>query len=126
MIVQPQRYEGDCVTMALTMFFNLAYEDVAIAMSQVIGEKRRRGRQGAYISETIRVAEALGKTLKRKRKFTLTTEGVLIVRTKRSAHAIVLRRGLIFDPADASVWDPEVYFANKSWWKPTTLLIEGP
>lgn len=111
-----QRAAADCGVAALAMILGKTYEEILVACGY---DNPRVLTDGLWTSELIRIALAFGQPLRRRRKFDLETDFGLL---RLSDHVVVLKNGLIIDPADGSVWDVDVYLATNKEESPTTLL----
>jgi ABC-type bacteriocin/lantibiotic exporter with double-glycine peptidase domain len=111
-----QRANGDCGIAALATLLDLSWDDVYVAAATI--DKSCRGKSGLIIKDMIGIAGVLGVKLQRKRgpaRFD-EDEGVLYVNWTRkqpkggfTAHYVVLGNGVIVDPADGVISDPEEY-----------------
>lgn len=100
----PQRAEGDCGVSALSMFAQLAYEDVYLVAAQLDG--RNRGKMGLQNREVLTIAARLGIRLTPARRYDLDDdEGVLRLRSPlhhSEGHWVAVRYALVFDPHERS------------------------
>jgi hypothetical protein len=114
-----QRAEGDCGIAAMATLLELEWEDLYLAAACV--DDKRRGKSGLSLKSMIAIGTVLGVTFKGKRKpINLDTdEGILNVdwdkrhKYKYSGHYVVLGLGVIVDPHDGSISDPEEYLASR-------------
>lgn len=87
--------EPDCGLVALSVYLGIGYPEVLRAVAKL---DRKQGRGGLWRRTMIRVAAALGHTLKR-RKLTEDSYGILVTLD----HAAVVRAGLVLDRL--TVWE---------------------
>jgi hypothetical protein len=102
-----QRHEGDCVAAALSMLISVSYEEALLALDDpaVLSS-------GAWLTQIVRAADKFGVTLKQRNRWKPEThEGIARVRTKSHAHAVVVRRGLVFN-TDHKIWVPDEYLSH--------------
>jgi ABC-type bacteriocin/lantibiotic exporter with double-glycine peptidase domain len=129
MRVWPQRGEGDCTIACLAMLCNMTYEDALGAMTTIAGPKAHR--RGAWNTQIIAAAAKFGVTLVEHKKFVAFEHatGILavsiLVKRRRKQHVVVLRWGLLFDPDDGVVWEPETYIETKKAKVGSLLMREG-
>lgn len=125
-----QRHSGDCGIAALASFTGLSYEDVYMVAVQV---DKRIPRTGATVTELVKVAKKLGRTLERVhwRKVDVECdEGILGItwndpaaHNKVKGHWVLLLRGLIIDPWDTATVDADEYLMVNGG-RVGTLLVE--
>ena len=103
MRVEPRRQSNDCAVWALSTYLGVPYDEV---WQTVVRLDRSKGKNGLWTKTIRRVAEALGRPLKRLSagKITEDSYGVLVISEKDEGHAVVVRNGLIFD-TDSTVWE---------------------
>lgn len=123
-----QRGRGDCTVCCLAMLLGITYEDALEAMSHVATHPHH----GMYVSDIQRAAAVLNRPLKIRRKFNPeTASGILsIARTRRLSrvwardHAVILREGIIADPADGMIYLDYETFITDTGAKVGSLLME--
>lgn len=123
-----QRGVADCGIAALAMYLGLSYEDVFAA---VVTKAKPKPHQGGMTCRQVQSAACrFGVRLLLRRSWDLETSCGLLTVDKIepkpdefSQHLVLLRFGLIFD-TDATVWEPETYFAQHRF-KPVSLLAEA-
>ena len=103
MRVEPRRQSNDCVTWALALYLGKGYDEV---WQTVVKLDRSKGKNGLHTATALRVAKKLGHVLRKvsATKITDDTYGVIMVTHPETAHAAVVRNGLVFD-VDMTVWD---------------------
>jgi hypothetical protein len=103
MRVEPRRQSNDCATWALSTYLGVPYDQVWQAVQKL---DRCKGKNGLHTRTMRRIADALGRPLKRlpPTKITDDSYGVLVISAKKDGHAAVIRNGLVFD-TDSTVWD---------------------
>jgi ABC-type bacteriocin/lantibiotic exporter with double-glycine peptidase domain len=112
-----QRANGDCGIAALATLLDAAYEDIYLAAAAV---DSRHGKSGLRQRDMVAIAKILGVRLKRKRSAInlACDEGILDVKwiKKRTyaGHYVVLGNGVIVDPSDGRIADPEDYLLEES------------
>ena len=100
-----QRAASDCAVAVLAMLTGKTYEEILLAVGQ---EQPKVLKKGLWVAEIIRIASAAGVPLKKRKKFDLETDcGILCLYD----HVVVLKNGLVIDPADGSIWEADVYLA---------------
>ena len=106
--VVEQRHEADCAIAALAMLLCTSYEDALLA----VGDPSVL-QSGTWFTQIVHAAARFDVTLKRRKVWDHTLhEGIArIVRRKGRAHAVVIRRGLLFD-TNGTVWDPPQYLST--------------
>lgn len=113
--VEKQRTGNDCGVACLSMLLGKPYEEVLLLVGQ---DHPKILQQGLWISEIMRASEKAGMKLRRLRRFDIESAyGILCL----SDHVVILKNGLIIDPADASVWEADVYL-EKNKETPSALL----
>lgn len=116
-----QRGSGDCTIAALAILLGSTYEDVLEAAGQVARKPHRRG---MWTTQIIKVAAALGATLVRKQKFNLEEDAGILCVGGVVPHVVVLRDGLLIDPADGCVWlEPQITYAGPVLTGPLLRLL---
>lgn len=107
-VIVGQRGHGDCGIAALAILLGKPYDDVFEAAAHVARKPHSRG---LWMAEIQRIARSLGVELKKRRKVNLEEDaGILGVGAGETSHVVVLRDGVILDPADSSIWfDPLMY-----------------
>lgn len=110
----------DCGTACLAMYLGLPYRVVSDAALKVVPDLLRSGvsREGM-----VRIARELGFGLKKTRKFSFSSSSgiVFLGKNRRDFHFVVLFHGVIINPTEGMVWEPDAYLA-KTKMKPITLL----
>lgn len=103
MRIESRRQSNDCAAWALATYLGVPYEDVWF---QVLKLDRSKGRNGLHTRTILRIAESLGRPLRKVRATQLNEDsyGVITVSHPTNSHAAVVRNGLVFD-TDATVWD---------------------
>lgn len=102
----------DCGLACIASIIGVRYENVLAEASRVkpTGYPHTAG---LYLSDMIRIADRLGLKLRKKRACNLEKdEGILTIAWKKNRfthHVVVLVKGLIFDLADMTVWEPNEY-----------------
>lgn len=115
-IMVPWQHPADCAVAALAMACGVAYTDAALAFGDA-----RVLRGGAWMSQIVRAAAALGVPLTKRPAGSWdaeTADGIVQVRLPKSPqhHVALLREGLLFD-TDLAVWEPSDYLAvRKGRW----------
>lgn len=127
MRVWPQRGEGDCSIACLAMLCNVTYEDALEAMTSIAPKAHRRG---AWATNMIDAAAKFGVSLVKRKPLALEhSTGILGVtiteKRRRVGHVVILRWGLIIDPDDGVIWEPETYIATKKATVNYLLTREG-
>lgn len=116
----PQRGNGDCTIASLAMLLGVSYED---ALTEAVAVSHRPHRRGLYIKHIIETAARLHATLTYRRSINYDEdEGVLVGsildKRHRVGHAVMLRWGVIIDPAGEhanvpTIWEPDAYLVHK-------------
>lgn len=117
MRIEPRVQSNDCAIWALKTYLGLDYSEVWRVVQKL---DRSKGRRGLHTKTILRVADALGRPLKRLPPTKVTDEsyGVLVVTDgDGDGHAIVVRNGLAFD-TDSTNWD------LPSWLKVRRAVID--
>jgi ABC-type bacteriocin/lantibiotic exporter with double-glycine peptidase domain len=107
---------GDCGVCCLAMILGYSYEDI-FAVAVGVTQNVEVHTAGMWIRQIVKIAEILGVTLHRRRKWDLETScGILSLHnTKRNlGHVVVLKNGMIFD-VDGTVWEASVYLENSAY-----------
>lgn len=117
--VLKQRTKTDCGVCCLAMWCGVSYE-TALETIALGGTSARRG---LYQTNLITASAALGKPLRKVRKYKLEEAGgILTVENDKTRHFVLLREGAIIDPFDGTLWnDIETYLASHKF-KAMTLL----
>ena len=114
-----QTGEADCAIAALAMLLGKTYGEVAPIVTEVAPKALQRG---LWVTEMQRVVRKLGGVLRVSRTFNLDEDvGLLMIDLEDSGHVVVLFRGVLINPGDGCVWEPDAYLA-KSAAKPRSLL----
>lgn len=118
----PQRTLNDCALAALAMALGEEYHRVRDAAAKSV-----KGFEiGLTASEMVRVARRLKRPLRRVvmrgKELPDDEVGVLVVGRGRDYHAVLLFHGIIYDPSDGVVWEPET-FLDSGRWRLDTLLL---
>ena len=100
-----QRETHDCAIASLAMLLGRSYEDVLRATTV---SDRMQGRTGLWTKTMQRIARRLGFVLRVRKLHDLEAYGIV----RLYDHAVVLRSGLIINPADGCIWDADAYLAN--------------
>jgi hypothetical protein len=106
--VVTQRHGSDCSVAALAMVCHVTYEEALLAVG--INDPSVLT-SGLYMSAIQKAAKAIGVSLRRTRKFNLSTDrGILYVSfgKKSHSHVLVLQAGILVD-TDGAIWQPEIY-----------------
>ena len=115
-----QRGSHDCCIAALASYLGRDYEDVLAAAVAVQFDPKIH-RKGMWMSQIERTSAALGHPLKRHRRWDWeASEGILCL-TGKADHVVILKAGLVFNSADATIWEPDVYLSAEQY-APTLLL----
>jgi ABC-type bacteriocin/lantibiotic exporter with double-glycine peptidase domain len=118
--IVPGREPNDCTICVLAMYLGVSYEDVLRQVAVL--DRPYQGRQGLLLREVIRIARALGTTIRRQRKFDiLNAYGMLSL----PHHIVLLRAGVIVDPelGGATLWEVDDYFHAYARSRPGWLLV---
>lgn len=109
--IVPQRHPMDCGVATLAMLAGVSYEDALLAFG---GAAPHILRGGCWLTEMRRAAEALGLSVRLKRKWDADDdEGIAQIKFRKAGyHLVLLRAGLFFD-TDATCWEPDVYLSAK-------------
>lgn len=107
----PQRHPGDCAIAALASILAKPYADVSCTARRLAPKSLK---QGLWTREIVAIAAAHGVRLRRRRRVDLSEDsGILTVEADRGrwqwSHAVVLFRGVIYDPGTQLLWEPDAY-----------------
>jgi len=105
---------GDCAIAALAMLLGVPYRQVSNAALKIHKKIHTRGMR---TKEMERVAKALGVTLAGREIAEIDDETglLLLYRGRSDAHVVLLFRGVVYDPADGCLWDPDAYCTTRNW-----------
>lgn len=108
-----QRGDGDCGIASLASYLGMNYEDV-LAAAVASTKDYKLHKNGMYNIQIVRIAKFLGITLHRRKRWDYEEScGILSLDMPgESGHVVVLKNGLIFDPADGCCWQPEAFLAH--------------
>lgn len=108
-----KRHTHDCLVCCLVMLLGVSYEAALLAISKV---DPTLATTGLYFSQAKKAVKSLGFNLKAVRKGRYSLEesvGILRLDMPKTAHAVILLRGVIIDPEGGEIWDdPQAYFEN--------------
>lgn len=122
-----QRTDWDCGVAAIAMLLNIPYNDVAATVRAIITDPKLKKR-GLILYQLEDVIEYHGfktKRVYRKKDYLEGATGILGLNggTMDSAgHWVLLRDGMIVDPSDASVNDPDDYIKENNC-RPATMVV---
>jgi hypothetical protein len=117
--IVPGREPNDCAICVLAMYLGRSYEDVLREVA--VRDRPWQGRLGLRLVEIEQIARALGTTLKRHRKYELSTAyGMLSL----PSHLVLLRSGMVVDPepGGATLWEVDD-FLHAYDVRPGVLLV---
>lgn len=117
--IVPGREPNDCAICVLAMYLGRSYEDVLREVA--VRDRPWQGRQGLRLWEIQQIARALGTTLKRQRKYDLSTAyGMLSLPN----HLVLIRSGMVVDPepGGATLWEVDD-FLHTYGLRPGVLLV---
>lgn len=111
--VRQREHHADCAIATLAcLLYPVTYEEVLVAATKLVPHVLTKG---LLNDEIIRVAALFGKTLEERgydeidfRKMTGIL-GAKMAATGEDEHAVVLARGLVFDPGTGDVWAAREY-----------------
>jgi hypothetical protein len=117
--IVPGREPNDCAICVLAMYLGRSYEDVLRVVA--VSDRPWQGRLGLRLVEIEQIARALGTTLKRHRKYDLSTAyGMLSL----PSHLVLIRSGMVVDPepGGATLWEVDD-FLHAYDVRPGVLLV---
>lgn len=118
-VVVPRKQEdADCAVVALALWLNLPYSQVAAAVATV---RPLALAKGMYQTEIQKVAKIFGSTLKVRRRLKDGQSGLLMLAMEDEHHAVVLFEGVII--SDGKVWNFDA-FIKQAKAKVLSLLTE--
>ena len=115
----PQRSEYDCAQCCLAMVLQVGYEEVGKVFPATI-------RKGMSADDLKKTAKKLGFTLK-SHKGEKEDEGAVVLfisKGNSSWHAVVAFCGVIYNPADATLWEKDA-FLGRGWKVRYTFVPSG-
>lgn len=122
-----QRAAGDCGIAALAMFLNQSYETVFAAT--ITKKCKTPHLTGMYTRQLQRAARRFGTTLVLKRTWDVETVCGLLTLDKVDKqpddfpqHLVLLKWGLVFDPADGTIWELDDYCEQQKF-RPVSILV---
>jgi hypothetical protein len=117
--IVPGREPNDCAICVLAMYLGRSYEDVLREVA--VRDRPWQGRLGLRLMEIEQIARALGTTLKRHRKYDLSSAyGMLSL----PSHLVLTRSGMVVDPepGGATLWEVDD-FLHAYDVRPGVLLV---
>lgn len=128
-IVVTQKAHGDCAVAALACLLQVPYEEVLVVAAQIVPLVLGRGLDG---DEMVKIARRFGRVLEEREGSEIDYKhatGILGARLKHNSegeeHAVVLSRGLVFDPEDGKVWAVRDYLRAYQARDVDLLELEG-
>lgn len=117
------RGDGDCAIVALAIYLQRRYEDVLAAAVSVTAHRSPHHR-GLYTREIKAIARRLGTPLRLRRGFDVEDdEGVMgFLHPANAGHVAFVKRGLVWDGGEATVWEMDAYLAATGY-RPVSLLV---
>lgn len=128
-IVVKQRTDWDCGIASIAMLLNVPYNDVAATVKAIIDDPKLKKR-GLILYQLEMVIESFGFKTKRvyKRKGYLDdATGILGLNggtMDAAGHWVLIKDGMIVDPSDGTVNDPDEYIKENKCRPATMVVIE--
>lgn len=120
--IRPQQQSAeDCAIVALSVYLDLPYAQIAAAVAVVAPRAFIRG---MWSTEIRRVAALFEQPLRSKRKFRIADResGILVLQMPVGRHAAVLFEGTVVNPSDGMTWNYAAYLKRYRA-KPVWLLV---
>lgn len=101
-----QRTQSDCAVAVLSMLTGMSYEEILLLVGQ---RSPKVLTKGMWTAQILRIAAACGLKLTKQKHFDLDDDqGILCLYD----HVVVLKNGLVIDPADGAIWEAELYLTT--------------